>query len=169
MKRVLTVVSVAMLVTTGVFNSPLRAEEAQLPRQGQFTGKFGWWALGKVYQMGQDHIYWNGEFNGTFFNDAGNGFLHGSSWVCPGYNELRGGISLASGGRCVVTDMDGDKMFVTWEGSKGTIPMKFNGSAQFVGGTGKYSGIQGHQTFYANPVPTTEQGFGLFKGEWKLP
>ena len=95
------------------------AEEGPLPKQGQFSGKFGWWAVGKVYQLGKDQIYWNGEFNGTFFNDAGGGFLHGSSWVCPGYNELRGGVSLASGGRCVVTDMDGDKMFVDLGGGPG--------------------------------------------------
>ena len=47
--------------------------------------------------------------------------------------------------------------------------MKFNGTAQFIGGTGKYTGIQGRQAFHASPVPTTERGFGLFKGEWKLP
>ena len=57
--------------------------------------------------------------------------------VCPGYNELRAGVSLASGGRCVVTDMDGDKMFATWDGGQGSVTMKFNGTAQFVGGTGK--------------------------------
>ena len=94
------------------------AQQTQLPKQGQFSGKFGWWAVGKVYEMGKDHIYWNGEFNGTFFNDAGSGFLNGSSIVCPGYNELQGGISLTSGGRCVGTDMDGDKVFATWEGAR---------------------------------------------------
>lgn len=145
------------------------AEEGALAKQGQFSGKFGWWAIGKVYATGKDQFYWNGEFNGTFFNDSGAGFLHGTSWICPGFNELRSGVSVASGGRCVATDMDGDKAFATWEGGQGTVPMKFNGTAQFVGGTGKYAGIQGRWTFNASAVPTTEQGFGLFKGDWKLP
>ena len=169
MKRLSYASRIAAIAVTELLSMPVMAEDGPLPKQGQFSGKFGWWAVGKVYQLGTDQIYWNGEFNGTFFNDAGAGFLHGSSWVCPGYNELRGGVSLGSGGRCVVTDMDGDRMFVTWEGARGSVPMKFNGTAQFVGGTGKYAGIQGRQTFHASPVPTTEQGFGLFKGEWKLP
>lgn len=160
---------IAAALATALLTLPVAAEQSPLPKQGQFSGKFGWWAVGKVYQLGKDHIYWNGEFNGTFFNDTGSGLLHDSSLVCPGYNELQSGMSLASGGRCVGTDMDGDKVFVIWEGGKGTVPMKFNGTAQFVGGTGKYAGIQGRWEFYASPVPTTEQGFGLFKGEWKLP
>lgn len=169
MKRLPHASRIAAIAVTVLLSMPAMAEEGPLPKQGQFSGKFGWWAVGKVYQLGKDQIYWNGEFNGTFFNDAGAGFLHGSSWVCPGHNELRSGIPQGSGGRCVVTDMDGDRMFVTWEGGQGSVPMKFNGTAQFVGGTGKYTGIQGRQTFHAGPVPTTEQGFGLFKGEWKLP
>ena len=169
MKRVPYALKVGAVVATALFSLSVGAQQTQLPKQGQFSGKFGWWAVGKVYEMGKDHIYWNGEFNGTFFNDAGSGFLNGSSIVCPGYNELQGGISLASGGRCVGTDMDGDKVFATWEGGRGAVPMKFNGTAHFVGGTGKYTGIGGGWTFYASPVPTTEQGFGLLKGEWTLP
>lgn len=168
-KRVACASGIATALATLLLSLPVAGEEGPLAKQGQFSGKFGWWAVGKIYQMGKEQIYWNGEFNGTFFNDASGGFLHGSSWVCPGYNELRAGVSLASGGRCVVTDMDGDKVFATWDGGQGSVPMKFNGTAQFVGGTGKYAGIQGRWTFHASPVPTTEQGFGLFKGEWKLP
>jgi hypothetical protein len=169
MKRVACASGIAAAVAAVLFGLPAAAEEGPLAKQGQFSGKFGWWAVGKVYQLGKDQIYWNGEFNGTFFNDSGGGFLHGSSLVCPGYNELRAGVSLASGGRCVVTDMDGDKAFATWDGGQGNVPMKFSGTAQFVGGTGKYAGIQGRWTFQASPVATTEQGFGIFKGEWKLP
>ena len=155
--------ALALVLVVGV------TAEAQLPKQGTFAGKFGWWAVGKVYEMEKGHIYWEGEFNGTLFNDAGEGFLHGTSWVCPGYNELRDGISVESGGRCIVTDMDGDKVFTVWHGGKGTMPLKFNGDNQFVGGTGKYAGIRGNHTYRANSVPTTEQGFGLFAGEWRLP
>ncbi len=114
-------------------------------------------AVGKVYELDKGHLYWSGEFNSTIFNDAGSGFAHGTSWVCPGYNELCDGVSLGSAGRCVGTDMDGDKIFNTWQGDHGTVPLKFNGTYEFVGGTGKYAGIRGQGTFRANAVPTTEQ------------
>ena len=169
MKALSFALQIGTALTAAALTLAAGAEQGQLAKQGQFSGKFGWWAVGKAYALGKDHVYWNGEFNGTFFNDAGHGFLHGSSLICPGYNELQAGISLASGGRCIGTDLDGDKLFVTWEGEKGTIPMKFGGTATIVGGTGKYSGIKGGWRFDASPVAGTEQGFGLFKGEWKLP
>jgi hypothetical protein len=39
-------------------------------------------------------------------------------------------------GTCVQTDGDGDKLFMTYEGSK-------NGQVKWIGGTGKYKGIDG--------------------------
>jgi hypothetical protein len=47
--------------------------------------------------------------------------------------------------------------------------MKFNGTAQFVGRTVDYAGIQGRWTLRTGPVPRAEQGFDFFKGGWKLP
>ena len=108
---------------------------------------------------------WNGsEFSGTFFNEAGQGFLHGTSWVCPGVNDLTNGASTASQGYCVVTDKEGDKAFLVWKGGKG-----FEGTYQWTGGTGKYTGLKGNNTFRGVPLPPTAQGYGLLKGEWQLP
>ena len=59
-------------------------QTADLPKQGKYTGKFGWYATGKVFELEKDHIYWVGEFSGTIFNDAGSGFMHMASVVCPG-------------------------------------------------------------------------------------
>ena len=35
------------------------------------TGSFGWFAVGKAYQIEKGHVYFVGEFSGTFFNDKG--------------------------------------------------------------------------------------------------
>ena len=45
----------------------------------------------------------------------------------------------------------------------------FNGDYRWTGGTGKYVGITGDNTFRAMPIGETVQGRGLMNGEWKLP
>jgi hypothetical protein len=40
------------------------------------VGEFGWFGVGKAYEIEKGHIYWVGEFSGTFFNDKGAGGLH---------------------------------------------------------------------------------------------
>jgi hypothetical protein len=104
--------------------------EAQMAKQGTYAGNFGWYAIGKTFELEKDHAFWVGEFSGTFFNEAGQGFLHGTSWVCPGVNDLTNGASTASQGYCVVTDKEGDKAFLVWKGGKG-----FEGTYQWTGGT----------------------------------
>jgi len=138
--------------------------EAQMAKQGTYSGNFGWYAVGKTFEIEKDHAFWVGEFSGTFFNEAGQGFLHGTSWVCPGVNDVTNGVSTSSHGYCVVTDKDGDKAFLAWKGGKG-----FAGDYQWTGGTGKYTGIKGNNTFRAVALLPTAQGYGLLKGEWQLP
>jgi len=48
----------------------------------------------------------------------------------------------------VVTDADGDKIFVEWK-CAGVMPA-CPGTERFVGGTGKYTGISGNQKFQGN-------------------
>lgn len=43
------------------------------------------------------------------------------------------------------------------------------GIERFVGGTGKYKGISGEQTFQGNFIGDTGAGWSDWKGEWKLP
>jgi len=120
--------------------------------------------VGKTFAIENDHGFWVGEFSGTVFNDAGQGFRHGTSWVCPEVNAMLNGISTASHGYCVVTDKDGDKACLVWQGGKG-----FEGDDQWTGGTGQYTGLTGNKTWRAFALPSTAQGYGLLKGEWQLP
>lgn len=43
------------------------------------------------------------------------------------------------------------------------------GDEQFVGGTGKYSGITGSTKFQGNFISDTGAGWSDWKGEYKLP
>jgi hypothetical protein len=48
------------------------------------TGEFGWFGVGKAFQIEKGHVYWLGEFTGTFFNDKGKGSLFDRAGVkCP--------------------------------------------------------------------------------------
>ena len=138
--------------------------ESQLAKQGKYTSHFGWYAIGKTSELEKGHTLFQGEFNSTNFNDAGQGFIHKASVVCPGVNDMIDGVSRASQGYCIVTDQDGDKAFLVWKAGKG-----FDGDFQWTGGTGKYTGITGNNTFTAFLIGPSSSGYSVWKGEWKLP
>src|SRR5215470_1231297 len=52
------------------------------------------------------------------------------------------------GGYCVITDADGDHAYWMWE-SSGTPAFEVKGTFDFTGGTGKYKGITGKNTYRA--------------------
>lgn len=158
---------------------------AQLARQGSYAGTYEWVVSSTVHELEEGHVFTQDVYKGTFYNDAGDGFLHGSSWVCPGITDLVDGKGV-SRGYCIVTDKDDDKVFNVWEG---TVDPKagFEAHFEWTGGTGKYLGIQGKNTFRATAVMLTSEGPPLgiatmklsrpsrptrrvrAEGEWRLP
>ena len=142
--------------------------EAQLAKQGTFSGWFGWSSTGTTQQLGENHVFWVGEFNGAMRNDAGKGLMHHTALVCPGSWDINQGISTAQG-TCVVTDRDGDNMFVKWQ-CTGTYP-ECLGESELTGGTGKYTGIRGKSRLIGSgTISTTPQGYALLtEGEYTLP
>ncbi len=142
--------------------------EAQLPKDGSFSGKFGWSASGAGHEIEKNHLFFLGEFNGTFFNDESAGFLDGSSWACPGVNDVVNGVTRAAHGYCIVTDQDGEKAFGSWT-STGTAPGRGAGEFKWTGGTGKYRGLTSGGTFEYVFVSTSMQGYSTIRGHWRLP
>ncbi|NIR31151.1 MAG: hypothetical protein GWN84_17935 [Gammaproteobacteria bacterium] len=140
---------------------------AELAKKGTYSGSFGFSASSSAYQLEQGHTYTQDVYKGIFFNDSGTGFLHESSCVCFGITDTREGSGSANG-YCELTDMDNDKVFLVW---KGTVDPEvgFKGDFKWTGGTGKYAGIEGNNSFQAVLIGSTSQGRGLWKGEWKLP
>jgi hypothetical protein len=111
------------------------------------TGEFGWFGVGKAYEIEKGHFYWVGEFSGTFFNDKGKGSLfHRAGVKCPAFFDADfNNKKSKAGGYCIISDKEGDQVYCTWQnqGDTATSP----GTFQFVGGTGKYQGITGSYTF----------------------
>lgn len=146
----------------------LPAVAADLPKRGSFNGKFGWSSTGQVHEIGPDRVFFLGGFSGTFFNDAGEGFLHGAAVWCPGVLDLRSGQGTGQG-YCTAIDQEGDKAFLSW--SCGTYPCS-NADFDWIGGTGKYQGIRGRSKFGcspATPIPGGSAGYCTWTARWELP
>ncbi|PWT72069.1 MAG: hypothetical protein C5B46_07310 [Proteobacteria bacterium] len=118
-----------------------------LAEDWKVIGEFGWFGVGKAYQIEKGHYYWVGEFTGTFFNDKGKGSLfHRAGVKCPAYNDLDLNTKKnRAGGYCIITDTDGDQAYLTWQNQGDTVAGP--GTFQYTGGTGKYQGISGNNTF----------------------
>ncbi len=111
------------------------------------TGEFGWFGVGKAYQIEKGHFYWVGEFSGTFFNDKGKGGpFHRAGVKCPAFFDADfNSKKHKAGGYCVITDTEEDQAYCTWQNQGDTVTG--HGTFQYVGGTGKYQGISGSNTF----------------------
>jgi hypothetical protein len=143
----------------------------QLAKSGTYTGKFGGEGAGDPYEIGKGHVFFVGHFNFVLFNDVAGGFLDKTFWTCPGVNDIVNGVQVAAPtrGYCIATDKDGDKLFGSWQVTKVTGPGAGEATLQYIGGTGKYSGIQGHWTHRYAFIGNTSAFSAVVQGEWRLP
>jgi hypothetical protein len=116
------------------------------------TGELGCTVVGKTQEIEKGHSYWVGEFTGTFFNDKGaNSLFHHAGVKCPAWCDSGLNNKKAkAGGYRVITDLNGDQAYLTWQGA-GTPGGLLPGTFQYTGGTGKYQGISGDNTFVGHP------------------
>jgi hypothetical protein len=163
MTRTISIVSLFALATLALTSS---VDAGDLPKTGKYSGHYGWTFTGKIQKLGEDRTIYAGIVPGVMFNDKGKGFMHKARVDCSIYNDVNKGHADARG-TCVVTDADGDTIFVEWQCS-GKMPA-CPGTERFVGGTGKYEGITGNQKFQGNFIGDTGAGWSDWNGEWKLP
>ncbi len=142
------------------------AAAADLPKSGKYSAHYGWTFTGQVQKLGPDRTVYAGTLPGVMFNNEGKGFMHKARVDCTLFNDVNKGRANAIG-TCVVTDADGDKVFVEWK-CAGVMPA-CPGTERFVGGTGKYNGIGGEQKFQGNFIGDTGAGWSDWSGEYHLP
>ncbi len=114
------------------------------------VGEFGWFGVGKAYELEKNHFYWVGEFSGTFFNDKGAGSMfHRAGVRCPAFYDVDFNTNKTKGGGyCIITELGGDQVFLTWRNAGTAGPGAAGpGTFEYTGGTGKYKGITGSNTF----------------------
>ena len=157
-------VAFTLAVTAVCLSLPALA--ADLPKRGTYSAHYGWTFTGQVQKLGEDRTVYAGMVPGVMFNDEGKGFMHKARTDCTLLAEVNQG-HINANGTCVVTDADGEKIFVEWK-CAGEMPA-CPGDERFVGGTGKYTGISGNQKFQGNFIGDTGAGWSDWSGEYKLP
>jgi hypothetical protein len=161
-----------MILTFAIVLALGATAEAQglkdFPKDGTYRGKFGVQGYGTINELEKGHIFFVGGFKGVFFNDIAGGFMDRTSVDCPGVNDIVNGVSLGNNGYCIVTDKDGDKAFAVWKGKDMTSNVG-GGDFQWTGGTGKFAGIKGNNTYQYTGIGNTMGYAVLWEGEWHLP
>jgi hypothetical protein len=159
---------IGILVSLMVVLAVTRSVSAQLAKQGTYTSQFSWHVMPKALPLEKDHTFFLDEYVGTNLNDAHQGFLHEAAVVCDGIVDLVAGVSHAQG-YCTATDRDGDKAFSSYKCDSPKPGARCEGDFHWTGGTGKYIGLKGDNSFNAGTIPNTSSGYAIWKGEWALP
>ena len=140
----------------------------ELPKQG--THSLTWTFSGPytAIEIGEDQWAWSSTYTLIIWNDAGEGFFHDMSGICVGMGSEEPEAPFTDSGYCSYVDADGDKIFTHWyetEADKGTQIL--------LGGTGKYAGVQGGDTYEYVYTPDAPEGvfngYGHAEGSYTLP
>jgi hypothetical protein len=140
-------------VVFGVVAAAASADE--LPKSGKASFNSGWKLTGTLVKLTDTRSYWSGLDWGVWFNVRGTGFMHRASVICPDVSDIEDGVINAKG-FCTLTDSDGDKIFGDWSGKQPSPTAEFAGLGQLIGGTGKFTGIQGKWEFYCRFANSAE-------------
>jgi hypothetical protein len=167
MKKI-TLALLSFLVIIAAFGSA----QAQIPKEGSSSYIIGYSGTYKTVAMGQERIQITYEVLGVIVSDASDCILQNTSVRCVGsYHVIKGAYEDDSG-FCVCTRPDGDQLFTSYKAS-GRLGGVGKGTVTYVGGTGKFTGIQGSGEFTRIGVRPaadgTLQGYNRVKDHYKLP
>ena len=109
----------------------------------------------------------------TAVNDAGSGFLHNLAGRCLMSVVIDKVVkTLDQHGYCTYTDADGDQLFAKVDIDKQPLGAVILGKGQWVGGTGKYAGLEGaieiHHSPLKSPTDGVVQASGKKIGTYKI-
>jgi hypothetical protein len=133
-----------------------------------------YYGTSKKFPLGPDRGYETWESFGVVLSDTGQGLFHNVTIRCMGTTLAeKGGYEVE--GYCGYTLKDGEKVFLSikFGGKMGMPPTPAKGTAKFIGGTGKYSGIQGgteYTSYFLRPsAEGIMQSYNKAKITYKLP
>ena len=159
------------LVTLTVFGFDNIARGQNEVTESVTTSYYG---TSKVVPLGPDRVYVTWESFGVVVSDTGGGLFHNTTIRLAGaYLAEKGNWESDVYG--FYTLKDGEKVFVSGKfgGKMGMPPPPANGTAKFIGGTGKYSGIQGGAEFVQimlrPPFEGATHSYNKAKITYKLP
>jgi len=145
---------------------------AQIPKEGTSSYIIGFSGTYKAVAMGQERVQMTYEVFGVIVSDASDCILQNASLRCVGSFHAIKGVYEDDSGFCFCTRPDGDQLFTSYKAS-GRLGAVGKGTVTYVGGTGKFIGIQGSGEFSRiNVRPAAEgtlQGYNRVKDHYKLP
>jgi len=99
-------------------------------------------------------------------NESGSGFLHDMTGRCSGWTIIDTAAgAFESHGYCNYTDKDGDQMFEQYDWPMQPGGTSTNGTGKWVGGTGKFAGLQGAITLKGRSLKPALDGIGQGAGQ----
>lgn len=112
------------------------AAAQEMPKQFEFSVTYHAVVTSDMVTLAEKDFA--GSFHGKFIatNDSGGVFMHNMFGNCS-YAVVRAKGVLEMSGGCTYTDKDGDQLYETFK-----IPPGGSGEIAFVGGTGKFAGIE---------------------------
>lgn len=142
--------------------------QAQIAKQGKFE-MIGTYQLTYLDQNDFDGFGMSAlKSTQVNLNKAGRGFFHNTSSEC-----VLVAITGDFFGYCVTTDLDGDRFYSKAEVVGGQVGTTGSGRrATFLGGTGKYEGIEGafsYSAIYAPRIQGQLVGHIEGSGEYRIP
>ena len=161
----------SLILTAFFLISAVSVAAEEMSKQGADSGKSYVTGSGEALPMEKERLQFNYEGTGIYASDSEDGFLNNASVRVVGALHAVKGVFEESG-FMVYTAVDGDKVFVKYQG-KGNLGKDAKGTYNYVGGTGKYTGIEGSgelsRLHLQPPTKGMWSAISKFKGEWKLP
>ena len=129
----------------------------------------GYYMTSKPLPLGPDRGYMTWESFGVVVSDTGEGLFHNATIRCIGTTFGEKG-SWESEGYCAYTLKDGEKVFLSMKqvGKMGTPMPPGEGTAKMIGGTGKYSGIQGRTEYTSYFLRPSAEGISQMYNKAKI-
>jgi len=165
-----TVVSLMVVLFLFVF---ALAASAQMPKEGTISGTNTYSGTQKIIALDKDRYIMVYENMGVRLEDSGQGPFHGCSTHNVGVQYFEKGVGGRLKGYVTSMDKDGDRVLIEiMEEASPPYPNEVSGSGKIIGGTGKFTGIQGNMEYKRHPFRAvadgTHQATSKYKGSWKI-
>jgi hypothetical protein len=162
----------AFLVTMLLVLTLAAGAQAQMPKQGDLSWNHYLSGTFKATKVGDDFLIVTSENHGPIVSDSGAGPFHELAGRCVGQVLYVKGVG-RNQGHCMFVDRAGDQWVAEFSAPAQRLgATSTNGTARFVGGTGKFAGITGGGEYTYTPMRPvadgTYQGTPRFKGSYRL-
>jgi hypothetical protein len=162
MQRTLVIAALAL----GIATPALAQQKTDLPNSGTIKFHLGYKSSVDATQVADKHSFNAGTSWGVTYNDAGSGPLHMGTVVCKFVNEAIEGAGTFHG-KCAWSESDSDRIFTEGNG-KFAPTTGLVGSGPITGGSGRFNGIQGKNSYQCKALNAMGQGVCSVQFDYEL-